>query len=162
MGYRCWGERFVTSDFASAPVHYQRFVFPESYALKAIRSRFVIYNNPTFSSLEMRIYSAIGTSLGQLLYTSTKTWTKSEITSENNASREIYFDFDFNPYFRGNDSIFLVPWLTGYTGTAASHVAWVKGYPDPAYTTGLTINIISAAKMPYAVGFIGAPLDLLD
>lgn len=158
MGYRCWGERFLTANFSGTPVHSQRLEMANDTVLKAVRSRFVIYNNPTFTLLSMKIYSDVDGNPGQLLYTSSKTWIKSEITSYDHGAIEIYFDFDSEPPLAAGMVYHLVPWLTGYTGDGTSHVAWVKAFPDPYYDTGLTVEHVELATLPYVVGLIGADL----
>jgi hypothetical protein len=48
-----------------------------------------------------------------------------------------------------------VPWISGYTGDSSAHIAWVKAFPDPTYETGLTVNQIKIATLPYKIAFIG-------
>lgn len=158
MGYRCWAERFVTADFSGTPVHYQSLKPTDSIALKAIRSRFVIYNSPTFTTLSMRVYSGVSSAPGALLHTFDTTWTKAQITSYANAAMEIYFEFTNPRHFHSGDTYYFVPWITGYTGDENSHVGWIKAFPDPAYTTGLTVNPTTIAALPYNIGIIGATL----
>ena len=156
MGYRCWAERFVTADFSGSPVHKQGLVLNNALAIKAIRSRFVLFNNPSFTLLSLRIYSSISSDVGTLLLTSTTTWDKSSISSYAHAAREIYFEFNGEHLTAG--TYYIVPWLTGYTGTAGSHVGWVRAYPDPTYTTGLTLQRRKLSSLPYSFGLIGDEL----
>lgn len=157
MGYRCWAERFVTADFSGSPVHYQKVTPTNSIALKSIRSRFVVYNTPAMTSLGLRIYSNANSAPGTLLYTSSTTWTKNQITTLAHGAREIYFEFSA-PHLIGGNSYYLVPWITGYTGNESSHIGWVKAFPDPTYVTGLTIEARSVSVLPYSFGIIGATL----
>lgn len=158
MGYRCWAERFVTADFSGSPVHYQKAVFSETMALIAVRSRFVVYNNPTMTTLSMRIYSSVSNAPSALLHTFDTTWTKAQMTAYDHGAREVYFEFTQPRHLVAGDTYFFVPWISGYTGNDTSHIAWVKSYPDPFYTTGVTNEGVKAATMPYSIGFIGGAL----
>lgn len=156
MGYRCWAERFVTADFSGSPVHKQGLVLSSDTALKAIRTRFVLFNAPVFTELSLRIYSSAASGLGTLLMTSTTTWTKAQISSYDHSASEIYFEFSGKHLSAG--SYFIVPWITGYTGTESTHVAWVRAYPDPTYTTGLTLERRKLSSLPYSFGIVGSTL----
>lgn len=158
MGYRCWAERFVTADFSGAPVHSQKVIFTNSISLKAIRTRLVVYNNPALTAISMRIYSNVSSTPAQLIHTFTTTWSKNQITTYDNGARELYFEFTNPVHLVGGDSYYFVPWITGYTGTDLTHIGWVKAFPDPYFSTGITQEAIQVNRYPYAIGFIGATL----
>lgn len=159
MGWRVWGEPLFTADFGGAPVRYMPIIFRndgENFVLKAIKTWLIVYNNPSFTSFEMRIYSSRNSAPGDLLHTSSNVQTKASIHTLANACKEIYFDFN-KPVFDKDDTYYLVLWGNGYTGDATAHVAWKKSYPDPNYTTGLS-DTKSLGKWPYDIAVFGADL----
>lgn len=158
MGARVWGEPFYTSHFSGSPVFYQP-VVPgndgENFVLKGVKTSVIMYNNPTITSLEMRIYSN-QSGPSKLLYTSSNVQLKSSITTLANAIKEIYFDFDMLPNFDKDDTYNFVLWANSYTGDSSSHVAWKKAVPDSAYEP--FTNLIKIGVWPYDIHFIGADL----
>lgn len=157
MGLRCWGERLETADFASSlPRVSMPVVFENNTVLKAVRTWVGLHNVPDFSTMEFRVYSDLGgTGPGQVLATATKTWTRLQISTASHAAREIYFDFDSPPALKAGTRYWFALWLNAYTGNASTHVYWIKGFPDPVYDEGLTVNQIKVGVLPFKVGFIG-------
>jgi hypothetical protein len=158
MAYRCWGERFLTSDFSGAPRVFQPVYFPENFELKAIRTWVCVQGSPTLTTLSMRVYSNVSLSPGQVIATASNTWTKAQITAAANAAREIYFEFDRTISLKGGDRYHFAPWISGYTGAFDSHISWIKGFPDPVIDGSLEIVPEKIAILPYKVAFIGAEL----
>jgi hypothetical protein len=140
----------------TTPRVYTSVEFSEDFILKVIRTWVILYNDPTFSALWLRVYSNNGGYPGKLLHTSSNYWTRDQVSAQDNAARELYFEFDNTPVFKAGDLYHIAPWLDDYIGTDDSHVAWRKDFPDPCYRQGLTINMNQLGKFPYAVRFIGA------
>lgn len=155
--WRVFGETLLTADFSGSPVYYQPFTLNQNTVLKAIRTWVVVYNSPSFTSLGLRIYSSVSSAPAQLIATSDTTWTLAQITSEANAVREIYFEFNNALSLNGEDQYHVVLWGNGYTGTDSSHVAWVRAFPDPV-NSGYTPAIETINRAPFKVAFIGDDL----
>lgn len=152
---RYWWEWFPTSDFAgSAPRVISPVDFDRDYHINAIRTWVMIHGSPVFSSLQMRVYSRIGDTIGNLLHTSSNSWTLAQLTDEAYAAREVYFTFD-NPIPIKADRYMFALWANGYTGTEESCLGWIKAFPEPIYTAGLTINPTKIGVLPFKIGFIG-------
>lgn len=152
-----YGERFSDSDFSGAPRVYQSFSILRSLKLKALRTAFVYFNNPTFTELQMRIYNDNGSGApSDLLATFDKKWTPLQITSYDYAGLEIYFDFTNPIKLARNTTYHLVPWLTGSALSSASHLAWMKGYPDANTTNAESVELANLGSSPFYMALIGA------
>lgn len=166
MSWSVWGERY--NDLSGTDAS-EKFSPTDDFFLRGSQDWIIFYNDPTFTQLSMNIYSDRDGSPGALLKTSSKTWTEAEIiaagvqldtgaafTDLRNGVVKLYWDWDDFP-LRGGADYHLVLQATGYTGTASSHIAWRKGWPDPVYIDGPETSIISHAKDPKMLaGFIGS------
>jgi len=112
------------------------------------------------TNLTMQIYSndvAGGNVPGHLLATSTSLWTKAQLITDDYGVIGVPFAFtDF--LARKNDLYHLVPKTTGYTGTSTSNIGWRKGYPDPTYRSGLTLDYAGQLTYPRMVSIFGKQL----
>lgn len=159
MGWNVYGDRFETADFSGDPAQFQVLVFDSDIALKAIRSWFIFFNDPSFTSISMRIYSFKNSIPYQLLFESDVNLTKAEILTEDNACRDIYFTFTNAPFLKAGESYAMVPWIDGYTGDSSSHVAWKRAFPDPVYTHAETLaDTTLLARYPFDLTVIGGEL----
>lgn len=159
MASTWYGQIFDTADLTGTTM-FHRIKFSASgtqYILRGIHTKFIFHNNPTITSMTMKIYSDSSASLPKkLLYTSTNTQTKANMITLENGVREVYFTFNF-PSFRGGDYYHIVMAGTGYTGSESSHIAW--NLPeDPVYTTGLTVNRSRLALNGYFIALVGSEL----
>jgi hypothetical protein len=155
-GWRVWGDPYTTAEMSNSSRH-QKVEFDDNYILKAVRTWVIIYNNPTFTSLNMKVYSDNAGVPGKLLHTSTNNLLKSEIHTLDNGVKEIYFDFNEIPVRSGDIYHFVIN-ASGYTGSETSHIAWMKAFPDPVYATGLTVSFSNLLYLPYQLYFIGSEL----
>ncbi len=161
MPQKLWGEPFLTADFSSTPVKYQPFKVEDNFLLKACRSYFILYNSAAFTSIQMRIYSnaPLTSTPSQLLFTSSTSRTKAQLFPANtNGFKETFFEFSTYPNLKSGETYHFVPWISGYTGDASSHVAWVRDFPDPVNRTNLTVETKNLAVFPFRVYAIGADL----
>lgn len=152
-----YGERLIDDDFSGTPNVYQPFVLQKSLKLKALRTWFISHNNPTFTVLEMRIYESAGGGVptAQLVECS-NAWTLAELTSMDYGLKEIYFEFTNPIKLRRGTTYYLVPWVTGSSFTADSHLAWVRGFPDPNTSNTNYEASPNVARAPFYMGLIGA------
>lgn len=156
MSWTVQGARLDTAELNGTTLVYQRVRFNKDIVLRGLRSWFVAYNDPTFTSLSFRIYSDRASAPGKLLYTSDAV-TKVDLLDLGNGVKEAYWNFDLQT-FKGTDWFHFVPVASGYTGTAGSHLAWRKGWPDPVYRTNFTPTYSNWGTAPYMIYFIGAEL----
>lgn len=157
MGHRVWADRFESGQLSNTDM-FQTIKLGDNKIVIAIRTWLVIYNSPTFTNLKMHIYSNEVVSTDNtprvLLATSTNSFNLSDITTYANAKREVYFKFNFVP-FKDQDLYNLVMSADGYVYSESSHLAWVKGWPDPVYKTSFTPtfeNLLIAPYEAYAIG----------
>lgn len=160
MAWSVYGDNYSTSAMTDTSI-FQPVTFGEDTILLAVRTWIILYNNPPFTSLNMKIYSneTIGGSETpkKLLATSTNSLTKSEIITLENGIKEIYFEFNY-PVFNGADIYSFVLNGVGYTGSDSSHISWMKAFPDPVYSSGYTPAIETLPYAPYQLYFIGSNL----
>jgi hypothetical protein len=143
----------TNADFSNG-VKSVRTKFGTGTILTVVRTWIVLYNNPTFSSLTMKIYSDKNGSKDKLLYSSTNSFNKADIFTKQNGVAEIYFNFDKIPLDSYNWYHFS---LSGTSSDFADdkHLAWKSSYPFPVYTTGIT-GATNLTEYPYLISFVGA------
>lgn len=151
-----YGERFSDSDFSGAPRVYQPFTLTKNLKLKALRTSFVFYGSPAYTSLGMRIYDDKGGVPTTLKATFDKIWAPAELLTLNYGVKEIWFDFDNALWLRKGTKYHLAPYIVGSSFSGASHVSWVHGFPDPNTETLATLSIANIMNVPYFMALIGA------
>lgn len=156
MAWRVFGEWYSTAAMSDTSIS-QPVIFNDNLVLRSCRIWIIAYNDPSFTSLSMKIYSDNSGSPKKLLHTSTNSPTKAEIITSTNGIKEIYFEFNY-PVFKSTDTYQFVLNATGYTGTSSSHLAWRKAWPDPVYRTNVTSTYPKLGVAPYAITFVGADL----
>jgi hypothetical protein len=131
--------------------------FEEDTLLRAVRTWIVVYNDATFTSLNMDVYTNRSDNTpGVKLASSTNSLTKSEIITLDNGVKEIYFTFN-DVLLDKDDSYNFVMQGVGYSPTSTSYLAWVQAFPDPVYTiNGFTSTLENINRAPYRIYAIGA------
>ncbi len=158
MAWRVWGEILTTSDLNGTSTRVaQKVIFNDDLIVKACRAWFVVYNNPTFTTLGFKIYADNNNSPGALLFSSSQI-TKAEMVTLANGVKEVYFEL--NDYaFQATDVYWFVPFVTGaYVGNDTQHLAWKKAWPDPVYRTNVDSGAEKLHVAPYDLYFIGSEL----
>lgn len=128
---------------------YQPIKFHRNLSLRAIKTQVVIYNNPSFTNILMELYS----SKNKTLIKQSSSLTKAQVHTLSNAIAEIYFEFD-DISVKDLETYYVSLLVSGYSGTSTSHIAWVRSFPDPIYTTNVTVN----ETAPMKLGVIGCEL----
>ncbi len=154
MSWRMIGKPILTADLPNAV--FQRFRHPTKHVLVAgIQVPILLYNDPVFTNLELRIYSDSASSPKKLIATSTNVWTKAQLLEvQDHAIKFVGFSFD-GVFLNSAEYYHLVLYPNGYTGTNASHIAWKSTYPDPQYRTGLTLQAANGDNHPLEFSIIG-------
>lgn len=161
MGWTVWGDPWLTTAQMTDTTLFQTVQMNSDVILRAVRTWIIYVANPTYTSLSMKIYSnevvSGNNTPRKLLHTSTDVRTPAEIkgaTDLANGVREIYFNFD-DVNLRGADKYNFVINASGYTPSGNSHLAWMKGFPDPVNATGYTPALQKIGIAPYQIYFIG-------
>lgn len=155
MALRVWGEPLLTADATGNRV-FSPFIPAKNVILRAIRFRVIFNNDPTLTSIAGRIHANDNGSVGPKIADSTDSRTKLELITQGNGVVESYLTFNDLP-LRSGDTYYVLLTLNGYTGTASSHVAWEKAWPDPVLVPpGHDFN--SLLTNPRYVYFITAEL----
>jgi hypothetical protein len=154
---RYFGRRLTTSDLASGSVQVaQKFSLSGDRLLLVARVWLIFYNNPTLSSLALKVYSDRNGSPGKLLATSASR-KKAALITEANGAREVYFEFNAPSgiMLSSGTSYHLVLAAEGYAGDEVSHIAWRKAWSDPVYGP-YTATFENLAVSPYALTLVAA------
>lgn len=156
MGTRIFADVYETAEAQNQSMH-QPYIPDENYIVKAFRTWFVFYNNPTFTNIYLEVWSDDNSEPGKLLHTSTNVQLKADLFTLDNAYIETWFEFD-NINLKGGVTYHLIPQITGYTYSASSLVGWIRAIPEPVYTTNLPTTLESFGEYPYLIYQIGAKL----
>ncbi len=130
MALKVWGEPYLTADASGTDIH-SPLKFTRNVIIRAIRFRVIFNNNPALTSVGGRIFSDNGsTAPNVLIASSTDTRTKAELTTLGNGVVESFVTFN-DLHWRKDTLCHFLLTLNGYTGTASSHMALERSYPDP-------------------------------
>lgn len=159
MPSKVWGVPYESGQLENTDI-YQPVKFNSNIILRAVRIWVIVYDDPDFTDLTMKIYSDTPTTdldhvPGKLLHTAENTITKAEMITLDNGFKEIYFRFD-DVNLNGSTWYNFVLNGTGYAPTGDKHIAWRQAFPDPVYSTGLTIDIANLFRFPFSFYAIGA------
>lgn len=153
MSWRMLGKPFDTADMVGTPTISQKVLIPYNCILKAVRVGIIQYNNPSWTSITLKMYANRNGSIGKLLETSTDNVLKSALFTLDHGYKETFFEFNYVPLVQG-DSYHFVLSASGYTGNSASHLAWRNSYPDPIYRNGFTPNAANGDNHPLDIHLI--------
>ncbi len=154
MSWSLFGERLDSVDMVGTPRVHQPFVLNKNMNIKAFRTWVIVYNSPVFTELFLDVWSNENRLPVRRLWRSDKSWTLQQITATDGyAAKEIYFDFDLPISLRA-DEYHLALCATGYTGNSTSHLAWVRGIPDPNNATDISLLTKWVHKTPFYVGVV--------
>ncbi len=156
MSWDVYGDQFTTAEMVGK-TQTLRFKPTKNIVLKAIRTSFVFFNDPSFSNLHVKLYADRNGDAAGLIGQSTNSHEKADLLSDNSAWVETYFEFaeitlrkDVFYHFAANCS--------GYTYDDDKHISWVKAWPDPAYEDPITPTLEQLALQPYFLSVVGDAL----
>lgn len=128
-----YGHPIYSTMTAKIDIH-QSITFDKPVIVKACRIWLVLNNPPSFTNLEMRIYTEDSSVPANyhLLHSSTNTLDKSDLMTENYACKEVYFEFNNINLSKDREYFFTIA-ADDYDGTNDSHIAWRNTFPDPIF-----------------------------
>lgn len=154
MAWEVWGEVYAAGDESSTNI-YQPVIFNDDLIIKGCRTWIILTDGITFDSMQMHIYSEKATGgPGEKIHTSTNSWSSSDILTEDNGVKEVWFEFSDIPV-KGTITYNFVINFSNYSPTSDAVVAWRRAYPDPVYQTNLTIDTTLLNTAPHTIYFIG-------
>lgn len=158
MGWRLVGTKILTGEL-SGTTHYQPFTPTKNTILRAVRTSLIGYNNPSFTSINMKLYSDNGGVPGILIATSTNSQTPAALKpgALSHYVTETWFEFD-DISLKADSMYHLVLNGVSYVGTESSHLAWMRGWPDPVYREGISVTFEVGRIAPHQFYLIGADL----
>lgn len=154
MTWSLFAERIETADMAGNPRVFMPISFGRKRNLKAMRTWVIYFNSPVFTSLHLDIYSDRDNSPGTLLFRSSKAWTPADVSTEPYAAQELWFDFDNPISLKKSETYHLAIYASDYVGDHASHLAWVRGIPDPNNAIDISETTRNIGRWPFYLGVI--------
>jgi len=157
MTWRMIGKPYETADVTAVPSITQRFTHAgPPHVLRGVDVGVIFYNDPTFTSITLELWSDRASGAGALIAQSSTNYTKLAcMESQNSAYKVLGFTFP-DVALRNGAFYRLALRPAGYTGNAAAHIAWRFSYPDPQYRGGLTLNAAKGANTPFEFSIISA------
>lgn len=154
MSWRMIGKPIATAEMGTTDIH-QKVTMPATpYLIAGVNVAVVFYNDPAFTDLAVRVYSDSAGSPGSLIATS-EAYEKTEISTLDHAVKWVGFKFT-NPFWAAaNEDYHFVLYATGYTGDSSSHLAWRLSYPDPQFSSGITLDAVHATNHPLEISLVG-------
>ena len=154
MSIRTIGKQLNTADIAGNIVS-QQFTLTFDTKLVGVHTGIIIYGNPSFTDFGISIYF----DNGGLIETSSLL-SKAQIHTQDHALKFVGLELSGKIYEAGV-TYHAVPYISGYTGTDSSHIAWRQSYPDPQFRSGLTsiLNASQADNHPIDIVFIGDEVE---
>lgn len=156
MAWRVWGDQFLTADLTGTS-QYLRFKPTANISLRAIRTWFVFYNDPSYTNLTMHLYSDRDSLPGSKIADSITFHNKADLYTENNAHVETHFEFS-DISLRQDTYYHFVASATGYTYSDSSLIAWTKAFPDPVHPNPKNPDFVDLAIQPYFLTIVGDEL----
>lgn len=153
MSHRVWAD-MITGAEATGTTKFHAFIPEKNSVLKAIRTAFVFYNDPTFTGIKARIYSDNNGVPGQMLAESDER--PASIVTNNNAVIETWFEFT-GVVLRGGTKYHVVFYVSGYSGAgASSHIALVVDWPNRSVAGESATTVEGLGLSPFKVHFFMA------
>lgn len=156
MTWKVYGNQFTTSDMTGKS-QFLKFNPTKNIVLRAIRTWYVFYNDPTFSDLTCKLYGDQDGEPGALIATASNTFNKADLFSDDYALVEVYWEFNLIP-LRQEINYHFVTNCSGYTYSENSHIAWRKGWPDNVYRTGLDLDTEEIHTSPFTLAVVADEL----
>lgn len=156
MGWQVWGDDFTSADFTGVS-KFQTFRPNKNIILKNVRTWFIFINDPIFTDINLKIYSnevRSGDNTPVQLITTSLSKTKSELITLENGIKETGFEFPDSIPLNANTFYNIVINGTGYSPSDTSYICWMKAFPDPVYSTGLSSTFENLGIAPYQMYLI--------
>jgi hypothetical protein len=161
MGWKVWADDWASGELSNTDRFQTVRVNSNDVILRYVRTWVVIINDPVFTDLHMLLYSnevvsGDNTPKKLIARSLTPDLTKSNIHTLDHGVKEIWFKFDEIPLQKDTWYNFVING-TGYVPTASSYLCWMKAFPDPVYSTNLTLSLERLPYAPYQL-YIGGGL----
>jgi len=156
MSWKIYGNQLDADDVDGVDLSQaMRIRMNQNLVLEGLRTWFVFYGAPAFSSLRLKLYDDREGVAGKLIAQSINEWVPADVQTDAYAVKGLWFEFEHRA-MRGDTFYHVLPVITGYAPSEASHIAWVKSFPDPEYRTGLDLTYEAMHVRPYRLAVVGA------
>ena len=156
MALRVFADLFTTADMTGTS-QYLTFSPGRNMSLKAVRTWLVMYNNPSFTNLTMKLYADRNGEPGKLKSSSLSFKSTVDLNLDDYTYVETFFEFPL-PDLHETTDYHLVINCSGYTFSEGSFIAWAKAWPDPVYGNPSSPTFEGVAVQPYFLSVIGDEL----
>ncbi len=132
---------------------YQPFKPGKNIVLKAIRTQFIILDDPSFTAISLKILTSNGVEIAE----SQNSYTKAELMSDNSGVYDRHFEFDHDIWLNKDTWYRAKPIITGYSYSSGSHIALRKVWPNSQYPDSYTAHNTKTAliESPYFLELFG-------
>ena len=158
MTFRCYGKPYEAADMSSTvPKIFQKFTLDTDADHKALKTVIagIIAHNPSFTSLVAEIWSDNGGSPGKLISQSSNSKSRSDLLTGTDNYSLGWYRFNFSPVpLRAGASYHVALRASGYTYSDSAHLAWMRGFPDPQYREGITLQVTKLLSHPFDLGIL--------
>lgn len=157
MAWTVYGQPFSTASMTDTSI-YQKFSPQSNLILRATRAWVIQVNDPSYTSINMKLYTNNAGSPRTLLATSTNSQTKSAMFGTSNSGvKEVYFTFS-DLVLKEDEIYHAVINGSGYTGSDSSHLSWRQMLWEPVYRTNYDADYSAGLLSPLGLTIIGAKL----
>lgn len=160
MTWKVYGEVLSASDLTSTNIR-STMKFHKNLFVKAIRTCLILYGNPTFTNMKMKIYdnNTSGNTPSKLKATSINSFQTSDLL-QTYAHGLKFIHFEFVPFgVNADDTYHAVLSADSYSPSESSFLAWRNYWPDPVYTTNVDVNSVSFFNAPILItGVVGSEI----
>jgi len=157
MAWTVYGQPYSTAAMTDTSI-YQYFKPQSNLILKALRAWVIQNNDPSYTSINMKIYSNNGGSPRTLIATSTNVQTKAAMFGTSNSGvKEVWFDFD-PLVLKEDERVDGISKGSVKTCSDSAHLAWRQMFYEAAYRTNFDDSFEGALSSPLGLIVIGAKL----
>lgn len=129
----------------------------DDITLVSIRAEIAQYDNPTWTSVTMKLYAFDGTNVRGLIANSFTSYTKAECFTLANGFKSLPFNFA-NVQLKAGTAYAVVVNFVGYSTSGDAYVGWTIDWPDTIYRSGFTPTLENGAIAPAKLEVIGDKL----
>lgn len=155
MAKRYYVRTFDSGELANTNM-FIRFKPNKNVAVTQIRTELFFFDyTSALTGLTGKIYSDNADSEpGAVVYSSTSTYAKADIITENTGVKNVPFNFNYVNLNKDTWYNFVLS-ASSYTFGESDYIAWRKAWPDPVYTTNLTVDFELMSTSPFWFALMG-------
>lgn len=159
MTWKMYGETLAASDLSTTNIRCP-IKFNSNVLVKGIRTCVILYGNPTYTNLRMKIYdnNFLTNEPSLIKSTSLNAFNPNDLLETHPYGVKFIY-FEFTPFgVDRNDLYHAVLSADSYAPTDNSFIAWRNFWPDPVYTENIALESVPFYNAPILItSVIGSP-----